>query len=74
MKRNNCTPYDPEQKKDYQRRIDEGNAKLEKKMEATVEAEIEKMPPRKRELLASELKQSDVDIKRITPPQQSIRS
>ena len=71
MKRNNCVPYDPEQKTDYKRRIDEGNAKLEKKMGQTVEAEIEKMPPRKRELLASELKHNNVDVERITPSQTS---
>lgn len=74
MKRNNCTPYDPEQKKDYQRRIEEGNTKLEKKLDQTVEAEISKLPPRKRELLASELKSADVGVTRITPQQQSFRS
>jgi hypothetical protein len=71
LKRNNCVPYDPEQKKDYHRRIEEGNAQLEKKMEQTVEAEIEKLPPRKRELLATELRHNDVDVKRITPNQTS---
>lgn len=71
MKRNNCVPYDPDQKVDYKRRIDEGNAKLEKKLDQTVEAEISKLPPRKRELLASELKHNNVDVTRITPQQTS---
>lgn len=74
LKRNNCTPYDPEIKKDYSRRIESENRKLEKSMDTTVEAEIEKMPPRKRELLHQELRSGvSADPVRITPTQTSQR-
>ena len=56
LARNNCTEYDPEIKKDYARRIEREQLQLEKSVEATVEATIEKMPVRKREKLEAELR------------------
>ena len=56
LARSHCTPYDPEIKKDYTRRIERQQAALEKSVEATVEATIEQMPARKREQLESELR------------------
>ena len=56
LARSHCTPYDPEIKKDYTRRIEREQLQLERSVEATVEATIEKMPVRKREQLESELR------------------
>jgi putative FmdB family regulatory protein len=67
LARNNCTPYDPEMKTDYSRRVEREQLRLEKSVEATVEAAIEAMPPRKREKLEAELK-SGADC---TPERQS---
>ena len=55
LARNGCQEYDPEMKKDYHRRIERENASLERKIESTVEAEIETMGARKRERLQAEL-------------------
>lgn len=55
LARNGCQEYDPEMKKDYHRRIERENAALERKLESTVEAEIESMGARKREKLQAEL-------------------
>ena len=56
LARNNCTEYDPEIKKDYARRIEREQLKLERSVESTVEATIEQMPVRKREQLETELR------------------
>jgi len=72
LARSNCVPYDPDIKQDYQRRIDEGNKKLEKSFDTMIEKEIEALPPRKRESLANELKHSDVDYHRGTAPAKPI--
>lgn len=55
MKRSGCVEYDPEIKKDYQRNIDHGERELDRLVDSTVDAEFEKMPARKKELLAQEL-------------------
>jgi putative FmdB family regulatory protein len=55
LKRNNCSPYDPEQKTDYHRRIKQSEAELDKSIETHVEESIEKMSGRKRAELYSEL-------------------
>lgn len=55
LARSDCVPYDPDIKQDYQRRIDDGNARLEKSVDETVEKEIHTMPSRKREKLVAEL-------------------
>lgn len=52
LARNGCQEYDPEMKTDYNRRIAREDADLDKKIEATVEAEIERMPSVKKEALA----------------------
>jgi hypothetical protein len=56
LARSHCTPYDPEIKKDYTRRIEREQLQLERSVEATVEATIEQMPVRKREQLETELR------------------
>jgi putative FmdB family regulatory protein len=55
LARSNCQPYDPEMKKDAERRRKEAEAKLEKAVDETVEREIHAMTPRKRESLIGEL-------------------
>ena len=53
--RNNCVEYDPEMKKDVERRQAEKEAKLERAVDETVEREIHSMTPRSREKLTAEL-------------------
>lgn len=68
LARNNCREYDPEMKKDYDRRIRRENEALESAVEKTVDMEIAKMPSRKRERLAAELQSgADADLARIAP-------
>lgn len=55
LARNGCQEYDPEMKTDYHRRIAREDAELDRKIEETVEAEIERMPSRKKEALANEI-------------------
>ena len=55
LARNNCVEYDPEMKKDVERRQAEKEAKLERAVDETVEREIHSMTPRSREKLTAEL-------------------
>ena len=55
LARNNCVEYDPEMKKDVERRQAEKEAKLERAVDETVEREIHNMTPRSREKLTAEL-------------------
>lgn len=55
LARHNCMEYDPEMKKDAQRRSAEADAAIEKSFDETIEREIHTMPVRKREALISEL-------------------
>lgn len=74
LARNNCRPYDPEMKTDYLRRIKESDDRLDKAVEQTVEAEIEKMPARKREKLDAELRGgASAEPVRATLPAKSFR-
>jgi len=52
LARNGCQEYDPMMRQDYDRRLKREDAELDSKIEATVEEEIQKMPSRKKELLA----------------------
>jgi len=61
MAKHGCIEYDPCMKQDYQRRIAEDEAKVDKQVDATVDAMLEKMPARKKEQLVAELS-SGVDI------------
>ena len=74
LARNNCEPYDPDRKQDYDRRIKDDETRLDAAVDATVEAEIEKMPARKRELLEAELKSGvTAEPVRSTAPLKPIR-
>jgi len=55
LARNECIEYDPGMKQDADRRVIEDEIKLDKAIDETVEREFEKMPLKKRELLAAEL-------------------
>lgn len=68
LARHNCIPYDIGMRQDYERRVVDDERKLDKAVDATVEAEISRMPARKRERLEAELKGgSDVSVERLTP-------
>lgn len=55
LRRNDCVEYDPEMKKDYERRRQESQAQLESAVEQTVYEEIAKMPTGKKAKLYSEV-------------------
>jgi hypothetical protein len=55
LKRHDCIEYDPEMKKDAERRKQEKLDALDKSIDTTVEAAIEKMPGRQRAKLHSEV-------------------
>lgn len=69
LKRHGCIDYDPEMKRDYERRIAEGEARLEHMIDTHVEESIEKMPTAKRAKLWSELTEQGMsaDVIRSTP-------
>jgi len=69
MKRHDCIEYDPEMKRDYERRIAEGDAHLDRLVDAHVEEAIQKMPTAKRAQLYSELTEQGLsaDVVRSTP-------
>ena len=62
LDKHNCVPYDPEQKTDYLRRQQESQAKLDKAIDTTVEAAIEKMPTKQRGKLYSELTEQGATV------------
>lgn len=55
LRRNNCIEYDPCMKQDAERRAREQEAALESSIDRQVEAAYERMPARKREVLANEM-------------------
>lgn len=55
MARNGCVEYDPELRKDVDRKVIDDDARLARDMRQTLESEIEKMPSEKRERLGAEL-------------------
>jgi putative FmdB family regulatory protein len=74
LARNNCSPYEPEIKQDYHRRIEEGQKELERKFDETVDREIAKMSSDKLERLGNELKYgATAEPIRCTPPAQPIK-
>jgi len=68
LERSGCVEYDPEIKKDYNKRLVEGERNLDKQVDQTVDAMFESMPTRKREKLESELSSgATADVVRSTP-------
>ena len=75
LARSNCVPYDPEIKKDYQRRIEREEKELDRAVDATVDKEIALMPARKREKLEAELQAGfTVTPERRAAPYQPIKA
>lgn len=56
LKRSECVEWDPEMRKDYARRREEAETRLDKALDETVEAAIEVMDVRKKEKLEQELR------------------
>jgi hypothetical protein len=63
LAKHGCRPYDPMMKDDHIRHEKEREAALDQAIESTVEAEIGRMPGRKRAALHSELVEQGVDMK-----------
>lgn len=75
LARADCVPYDPEIKKDYARRLKDGEQSLERAVDDTIEREIQHMPARKRERLVAELQHGmDVEPTRLTAPAKPIKT
>lgn len=55
LARNNCRPYDPGMKVDYEERLKREDMQLDKQVDETVDREISLMPSHKREKLVNEL-------------------
>lgn len=56
LARNNCVPYEPSMKDEQQRRQKQADEKLGHDIEHHFDAEVSRMPARKRELLEQELR------------------
>lgn len=73
--RNGCQEYDPGMKQDYQKRIEKEQNALERRLDTTIEAEIDKMPTRKREKLQNELDSGATAVpERGTVPISTVRA
>lgn len=55
LARHGCQEYDPGMKQDYHRRLEREQNELERRVDATVEAAVDKMSVRKREALQNDL-------------------
>ena len=65
LARNECIPYEPGMRQDYERRQKAENERFEASLDHTIEGEIHAMPTRKRELLEQELRSgADIEITR----------
>lgn len=62
LARNNCQEYDPEMKKDAERRRREASEALDRSIDETVEREVAAMPSEKRERLDAELTRGGLDL------------
>ena len=61
LKRNHCSPYDPEQKTDLLRRRKEAEDAMDKRVDTFVEQTVEKMPTKARAKLYSEVTEQGKD-------------
>jgi predicted nucleic acid-binding Zn ribbon protein len=66
LARNNCVPYEPSMKAEHAKRIERSNAAIDRKVDEHVEAEISRMPARKREKLEAEIRGKDLAFTRST--------
>lgn len=68
LRRNGCVEWDAGMMEEIQRRKEESFNSLEKRVEQTFDAEVAKLPTRKKELLQQELASgSSVEVARGTP-------
>jgi len=75
LARSSCSPYDPDIKQDYHRRIEKSERDLEKAVEETVDRELSQMPARKREKLEAELNGGiTAEPVRVTAPAKPIHT
>ncbi len=75
LARSGCIPYDPEMRTDGERRQKEGEEKLDRQVDETVEQMVAKLPHRKLEKLAAEMEGGlTAEPIRITPEQRSARN
>jgi len=66
MKEHDCVDYEPSLRGEADKRVREGEAKLEKMIDETVDHEISTMPAKKREKLFEELKSGvDIEVERL---------
>lgn len=72
LKRSGCIEYDPGMRQDYDRRLKENDATLDRSVDDFVDKTVSEMPARKRESLQAELQTGAIaEPVRITPPQRS---
>ena len=62
MEEHGCVDYEPSMRKHATKNMEDCDRKLEKKMDETVEAEIQKMPARKKEKLDQELVNAGAEV------------
>ena len=62
MEEHGCVDYEPSMRKHATKNMEDCDRKLEKKMDETVEAEIQKMPARKKEKLDQELDNAGAEV------------
>ena len=69
MKQSGCIAYDPEMKTDSLRRIQEQDTALDRSIDLHVEQTVERMPPKQRAKLYSEVVEQgmDCEVQRLTP-------
>lgn len=73
LARSDCTPYDPGQRQDYDRRNREAEIALEKAVDETVEQHVSALPSEKREQLQTELTHMTAEPVRQTASNASIK-
>lgn len=67
LARNNCVPYEPSMKDEQRRRQAQADEKLGRDIEHHFDAEVSRMPARKKELLEQELRSgADIEFTRAT--------
>lgn len=65
LRRNNCIEYDPEMRKDVERRRIDEEKRFDASLDQTIDATIAAMPARKREQLETEARGAEVQLNRV---------
>ena len=69
LARNHCSPYEPEIKQDYKKRIERGEKEIDKKIDDFVDRTFDSMSGDQLQKLDNEIRHSEINIERNTPPQ-----